>query len=227
MMDSSQAPMFHQRLPLPIGMNQGFSAADVEYTDPAGRVSASQDVSVMDLDDTNGLSAEGLLLYLQTRLNGLDEQINGIFKKMQDMEKIRKLLNQMQNELNQLCDHRTKSGCCGTSHEAGKPEGYEKNLIDCIDAIGQIDPGLAQTLRNQFGVEGQILYGLDGRYLTNEVNNSRELLNSVAKQLESGAQLDMIRLQSLTATRGTAIQMATNTLATLNDSLKGVVHNIK
>ncbi|MCL2824916.1 MAG: hypothetical protein FWD57_13085, partial [Polyangiaceae bacterium] len=70
---------------------------------------------------TEGLSAEGLILYLQTRMNGLDEQINAIFKKMQDMEKIRKLLNTIQNELNQLNDDTTNKDAQGTKHE-GAPQ---------------------------------------------------------------------------------------------------------
>ena len=173
-----------------------------------------------------GLSAEGLVLYLQTRMNGLDEQINGIFQKMQNMEKIRKLINTMQNELNQLNDDTTDKKLMGEQHDGG-PQGYEKNILDCIDAIAAIDPNLAASLRNQLGVEGQVLFVTDGKYYTSEVCNSRELLNSVSKQLESSAQLDMIRLQSLTSTRGTAIQMATNTLSAFNESLKSVAHNIK
>lgn len=175
---------------------------------------------------TTGLTAEGLILYLQTRMNSLDEQINAIFSKMQDMEKIRKLVNNMQNELNSLNDDTSKKDIQGTQHTGG-PSGYELTLFNYIDAIGQIDPGLADSLRTQMGAEGQILYGTDGRYFTSEVSNSRELLNSVSKQLESSAQLDMIKLQSLTSTRGTVIQMATNTLSTFHDSLKTVAHNIK
>jgi len=191
----------------------------------ASAASISLDGSLDGLPE--GLTAEGLLLFLQTRMNGLDEQINGIFKKMQDMEKVRKLLNQMQNELNQLDDDNTKKGCQGTQHVDGEAQGYEKNIIDCIDAIAQIDPKLAESLRSQLGVEGQILYGIDGKYLTSEVNNSRELLNSVAKQLESGAQLDMIRLQSLTATRGTAFQMISNTLGAFNETSKTLAGAIR
>ena len=72
----------------------------------------------------DGLTADGLLLYLQTRMNGLDDQINTIFQKQQDIEKIRKLLADMQNELNRLNDDEGNTelqGAVASGTESSQP----------------------------------------------------------------------------------------------------------
>ena len=103
---------------------------------------------------------------------------------------------------------------------------YESKLNAALDAIEAIDPALAQSLREKLGAEGQILYVQDGKYFTNEVGNSRELINSTTKQLESSAQMEMIRLQSLMSTRGTVLQLSTNMVLGLSEPLKATAANV-
>src|SRR5687767_12290043 len=50
----------------------------------------------------DGLSPEGLMIYLQTRLTSLDDQINRTFEKQKKIEAIRKELNAIQRELDRL-----------------------------------------------------------------------------------------------------------------------------
>lgn len=173
-----------------------------------------------------GLSAEGLLLYLQTRMQNLDGQVNGIFDKMQNVEKLRKLLTEMQTELNKLSDDQAETDLQTQSLETGQV-GFENKMNQTIDNIEQIDPQLARKLRAMLNEEGQILYVQDGKYFTREVSNSRELLNNITKQLESGAQMDMIRLQSIMSARGTFIQMTSNLIAGLSEPMKTVVGNMR
>ena len=45
--------------------------------------------SVLEGSNPNALTAEGLMLYLETRMNGLDEQINAAFDKQKKIEGIR------------------------------------------------------------------------------------------------------------------------------------------
>jgi hypothetical protein len=51
-------------------------------------------------------------------------------------------------------------------------------------------------------------------------------LEGVTKDIESSAQLDMIRLQSIMSARQTAIQLSTNLVAALGESTKAIVSNI-
>lgn len=175
-------------------------------------------------DNLDGLSAEGLLMYLETRMRDLDGQVNGVFSKMQDVEKLRKHLMELQNELNCLNDDTGEDDVLTAS---GSQKGFEARINQVIDNIQSLDPQLADRLRRMLGEEGQILYVQDGKYLTREVVNSRELINGVSKQLESGAQMDMIRLQSVMSARGTFIQMTSNLIAGFNEPMKTVVGNIR
>ena len=113
----------------------------------------------------DGLTAEGLMLYLQTRMNGLDQQINDIFQKQQDIEKVRKLLGEMQTVLNQLNDNESVQDLQGTKNGSEGLADYEQQLADLLAGIEKLDPSLAQSLRGQLSAEGQILYCTDGLLL--------------------------------------------------------------
>ena len=62
---------------------------------------------------------------------------------------------------------------------------------------------------------------------TARVDSTKEYLDATCKDIESSAQMDMINLQSLMGARQTAIQLSTNLVAALAESMKAVVTNIR
>jgi nitrogen regulatory protein PII-like uncharacterized protein len=177
--------------------------------------------SVLD-GNPNALTSEGLMLYLQTRLDGLDEQINAVFKKQKDIENIRKALMKIQNTLETLDDDKKKNSI--------KNDTYRQAIEDAINEIESSDPALAAKMRAELSVQGQILYNYQGNnpnhYAGSEVPASKEYVNNLMKQLESSAQLEMIGLQSTMSARQTAIQLATNLVSALNKGTDAIAANV-
>jgi len=64
-------------------------------------------------------------------------------------------------------------------------------------------------------------------YTTQEVKAALDYLDNKAGELESTAQMNMIHLQSLMSARQTAISLATNLIAKLDESAAKVVDNIR
>ncbi|MCK6532848.1 MAG: hypothetical protein L6Q84_07725 [Polyangiaceae bacterium] len=183
--------------------------------------------SLIDTSNPNALTSEGLMMYLQTRLTSLDDQINGVFQKQKNIEGVRKALMKIQNELEKLEDDKGKKGLVGTKHEVGKDEAeYEKNIKAAIEEIKAIDPKLGAQMEKDLNEKGQIMFVADGLYFTAEVGASKEYVNNMMKQLESSAQLEMIGLQSTMSARQTAIQLATNLISALNKGTDSIAANI-
>jgi hypothetical protein len=181
------------------------------------------------------LTPEGLMLYLQSRLDDVDTQINGLFKKQQDVSRIREDLNAIQQALQTLENDPAKKDALGAvdtdSNHNGKIDpneyaDYEQKITDAIADIKDVDPVLGAKLESELGRDGYILHALSGQYLTSEVKNTTDYLGTLNKQLESSAQLEMIKLQSLMSDRQTAIQLSTNLVSALGDSTKSIASNV-
>jgi chromosome segregation ATPase len=172
------------------------------------------------------LTPDALMIYLQTRLESVDNQINQIFDQQQKMEKIRSLLNKIQDELNKLNDKAEQGQLQGTKHGGG-PQDYEAKIEGLLDQIAELDPHLADQMRTDMRSEGQILWVEDGLYWSQEVSTSKDYVNSMLKDIEASAQMNMIRLQSMMSSRQTAIQLSTNLINNLHEGAKSIVGNIR
>jgi chaperonin cofactor prefoldin len=196
------------------------------------------------LDFTNNLSPDALMVYLSTRLNGLDDQINAIFNTQQNQQKVQSALSKIKAELEKLDDKSDPNklltmpdletpapdpGRITPSTEPLPAPGtseIEKNINTQIEEIRRTDPNLAADLQAKLGQPGFILYVQDGKYFSNEVTNSTEFINGLSKDIENSSQMNMIQLQSLMSARQTAIQLSTNLISSLGESSKAIASNI-
>jgi hypothetical protein len=176
--------------------------------------------------DQESLTPEGMMLYLSTRMEEVDGEINKLFDKQKASQDIRKHLGTIQAELGKLDEESDAKRIHMPGYAWGATE-TEHNIDRAIDQIAAIDPDLAAKMREDMREEGQILYKFDGKYASQEVNASKSYLDGIIKDLDATAQMDMIRLQSHMSARQTAIQLSTNLIASMNDSAKAVVSNIR
>ena len=172
------------------------------------------------------LTNEALMIYLQGRLQSVDGQINGLFDRQQKLERIRRDINAIQTTLQTLESDTTIKDALGTKNASGTLAPHEQKILDAIADIEEIDPAQAQKMRADLQGWGYVLCELDGLYTTSEVENTTNYLNSLNKELEASAQLDMIQLQSLMSARQTAIQLATNMVSAFNESTKAIAGNV-
>jgi hypothetical protein len=174
------------------------------------------------LDFTSNLSPDALMVYLSTRLNGLDEQINAIFNTQQDQEKVQSALRKIQAALGDL------DATAGTDGKG--PAALTDDQINKINApieeIRAIDPHLADAITAQLHSQGNILFAEDTPYVAGEVTGSKTYIDGLSKDIESSSQMNMIHLQSIMSARQTAIQLSTNLISALGESSKAIAANI-
>jgi hypothetical protein len=178
--------------------------------------------------DQESLTPEGMMLYLSTRMNEVDGEIDKLFDKQKASQEIRKALGTIQTELSKLNED---GGHDQKLHMPGR-DGHgatqiEQNILDAIDKIATINPELADRMRAKMNEGGQILCNQDGEYFSHELSASKNYLDGIIKDLDATAQMDMIRLQSHMSARQTAIQLSTNLIASMSESTKAVVTNIR
>lgn len=184
---------------------------------------ASSDIFGSANFNPNAMTPDTLLIYLGSRMGSLDNQMGEVFNRQKTSEKLRSELRAIQQVLTTVEPKDDKHDLV--------VGGLTQENIDDMDAhirnIESIDPKLGADVRKTMFEDGQILSRRDKNYFTYELDNSKEYLNMVAKDLESSAQMDMISLQSLMGARQTAIQLSTNLISALNESQKSVVSNVR
>ena len=170
----------------------------------------------------HALTAESMMVYLTTRLGSVDVQIDAIFESQQEAEKVRAALNEIKELLNGLAESTDKDKILKGSEEA------LATVVSVIDGeLAELDPDLAKRLKTDLQQNGYILEGKESQYQMLQIENTRDYLGNVLSQLESTAEMNMIQLQSLMSARQTAISLATNLVAKLDESTSKVVDNIR
>lgn len=166
---------------------------------------------------TAGLTPEGLMIYLRSRLGNLDSQIGDIFNKQQKNQATQKALEELQNTISKLdADTKTSKKYTGLGDE------LRKDLAD----LKKVDPDLASEVAAEIQKQGQVLYGGDDSYNGQEVTASQTYIDNLVKDIDSGSQMDMIHLQSLMSSRQTAVQLSTNLVSALGQSTRSIAANV-
>ena len=176
------------------------------FSDPTAHLRHSA-VAHVDSDPyyDGGLTPDAILVYLSTRLGGLEDQINDIFSRQQQTDKLRSLLNDMKHAIGTLETHAEDTD----GEIAGGQDVVDRLLAD-IDAIRALDPGLAAKIESDLDSAGYVLCDQDDDYLASQIEPSLEYLDNAISDLNSSSQINMIRLQSLVRAHETAVSLGTN-----------------
>jgi hypothetical protein len=185
------------------------------------------------------VSQESLFIYLQTRLGGIDDEINGMFQKQEKLQRIHKQLSTITEAINQF---KTDTSDENPLDVKTKDHHLITDINNAIGAIATDDPNLADDIKASLSKDGVLTGGVlddkgtedtsddvlgDYKYTTYEAKTSLEYIKSTTQELESSGQLEMIKLQSLMSNKTTAVQLSTNMTDAYNQSLKAIVSNIK
>ncbi|MCU0691927.1 MAG: hypothetical protein MUF54_11035 [Polyangiaceae bacterium] len=184
------------------------------------------------------LTPESLMMYLQSRMQSVDDQINELFERQQKSEAIRSKLRDLTNELGKLDDYKDnpqavhgytqaeEDKCKADPTSTGTKTAIEEKIETIIAEIGELDASLARKLGSDLSQEGYIMFCQDGRYKGAEVTATKTYVDNIGKNLESDASLNMIKLQSMMSTRGQAIQLCTNLVSSVHESPKQIIGNM-
>lgn len=182
-------------------------------------------------------SANEILAMLQTRLRDLDTQIGQIMNSMQtradDASDIASRL-QARRELQEYCrgmefedegnirwSQFDDDIVNGTSPPAFEADGVteRKDYTGTGPQIGQLEAGLVDRLR-ACGIN-------PAEFNRDALNDSIQTLDGELQRVNAGNEMMMVKLQSLTQQRTSAVQMATNMLAAQDEGTDSIVGNLR
>lgn len=191
----------------------------------SSNVAAHSSVLSSGIATSGGLTADGMMIYLQTRLGGIDEQIEAAFEKQKGIEALRGKLMDLQNSIAAL----------GTNPQE-ELSGEERkeivaSMMQTLDELAKIDESMANKMRLDLQKGG--VFNTDGsdvkdwnKLTEDSVNLMNEVVGNRLTALESSASLEMIQLQQLMSARQTAIQLATNLVSSLGKGEEAIAANI-
>jgi hypothetical protein len=177
-----------------------------------------------------------MVIYLQSRLGSLDEQINTIMSKQKASEGARKALQGIQNEIANI----------GDEGGAVDVEAFAKSLNEVAAHMGEkaaaeLFSNLPEAVRSELVLtaprDGAPAPSLSAYTLSKDSDANATLgkqdlgavktyLENAIKDVESGSELEMIKLQSLMSARNTAISLATNMTSAIGKGAEAIVGNI-
>jgi hypothetical protein len=206
------------------------------------------------------LTPEALMLYCQTRLQGIDSQVQTAMTQQQN-------INSEQNGIAGILQDLATDSANTTNGEMKDPQAcqtLEQHIEDLIIQIQQKDPGCSQLgqleqLHDSVMAKGTGPYtdsdgtfhgyycssgnspgtapggqtppantntDQDGTIGSDEFTTFTSTLNNINSSLGSGAEMGMIKIQSLMSDRSTAIQLTTSILQAYDDGLSKIADNI-
>lgn len=169
------------------------------------------------------LTPETLIVYCQTRLKNLDTQINEKLREQRSNIRAVESLNNAQSAI---------SGCMKDIDGDGK---YKISKDQAQEAVNALDRALADpnvTGEDRKNLESarasfEPLTQAGGSLPKDTVKAASDNVDRMVKDRNSTAELNMIGVQSLMSQRQTAIQLTTNMMSAINDSLKSIAANTK
>jgi hypothetical protein len=184
--------------------------------------STTASTGLLPLDTGNALTPDAMLIYLQQRLGGIDEQIAHAFSRQKASEAKRKDLMAIQTA--------AKLGSEGGTITKDQL----KEIDQSIDDLAAVDSQMAENLKAdlekagiEFNSEGNVKTGEDVELDDNQATAFNDCIGNRLKEIGASAELDMIELQTLMGQRQTAISLATNLCAQIGKSLEGIVENCR
>jgi hypothetical protein len=170
------------------------------------------------------LTPDSMMAYCQSRLQGIDTQVNEAFAKQQQS-------NYESSVLSKLLQDPSLAIPSDTLHSSDNPNPVAAKLTDAENAIkkamANLDPSsptyqALQTLESN--IEGiHTDQDLSPQQFQSQVIDG---VNNVQKDLNSSSELSMISLQSLMSQRQQAVQICTNLVQSLGDQCNKIAENV-
>lgn len=165
-----------------------------------------------------GLTAEGLLLFCQTQLNSLDNEINDMLDEQ--------IKNLARKDALATVENKMKEYTPPSSAKAWDEIAAAYN--EAIDSLPEGDPTREALIAKK--EEITFTYGPEGLDRGPKKNEWQAHIGDIRQQvdnLKGDSEIVMIRLQSTISQRQTAVQLTTNVLSKVHQTLQSITANLK
>lgn len=161
-------------------------------------------------------TGEALLLYVQTRLTDLDEQIQSLMGQAEKAIEMKKFLNEVK---------RWGEDMLAVQRRGGTPEEIQAQTDALNDQFPEAPPGqrgLGVKLYNSYH---SMAPAGEGRTEEN-VERFNNYVDSIVDDINGQNEITMIRMQQLIAQRQLAVSMTTNLLTKQHETMMAPANNI-
>jgi hypothetical protein len=229
--------MFINPNPMHFSFNPNEIAADGEPTGPDAGTEPGTTPGTDPMPTY--LTPEALLKYCQTRLHSLDSQIQEGVLQQQSANDDQQALSGVQSALSKYAD-----GCTDAKSVQELADAVQQAITNIHDrnpnspaipmlqkmltaiGTGKTTPDLSTQVAMQFekgaGISVSPPNALSGEQIKDLTTN----LGQITSTENSSSEINMINLQSLMSQRQTAVELTTNMVQTLDDTLNKVVSNV-
>jgi hypothetical protein len=183
------------------------------------------------------LTPDALLMYCQTRLQGLDAQIQrGVLEQQsangdqQDLASVQAALSKYAPGCTDAKSVQELDNAVTQAIKSIKNRNPDSPAISMLQKMqsaietGTTTPDLTTQMARQMGPG--VTVNLPVALTAEQVKDLTTNLGQITSDENSTSELDMINLQSLMSQRQTAIELTTNMMQTLDDTMNKVVSNV-
>jgi hypothetical protein len=160
------------------------------------------------------LSAMGILLYFQTANDSIDQETQGYMTQQQKVIDAKNACNKLLSTLDQYAN-------AGVTNDATAcndiKSALDAAIAACPDASASASLVQARTILNT---------GTDTSISTKEISDATDAIKQGQATLDSGSELNMMKLQGYMSQQTTLTQLATNLVNAVDESPKAIASNI-
>ncbi len=168
------------------------------------------------------LTPDTLMTFCASRLRGIDDQCNNIFRKQAKRNDESAVLSDLSQKLAAY-----KSGFTPTTHGEKERNDFvadiEAAYAKAIEAVGGPESALGQKI-----VDAKKAFDAtknDAHITAQEASDMHTALSEVQKGLNQAGEMEMLQLQSLMSQRQQAIQICTNLVQSLGQQSMSIAQN--
>lgn len=185
---------------------------------PSGTQSstATQRATVAPPDDYVHLTAEGLLLFCQSRLRELDDAIAAKMKGQEDLVAMQSMVGKIESSL--------KAGGTAGFNDQQKVDEVSTMIDAAIVEAGKC--GDNTLVANLQSVQHKLHDGKNAEVSPDELKDMSSMLDNALSSCRSSAEVSMIELQSLVSKRATQLQLTTGMMNSIDEAPKAIAANI-
>lgn len=181
--------------------------------------------------DTSFLTPDSLLLYCETRLRGLDTDIQKQFAEQRKNQATIKVLQDLMSKIKTAAGEvqdKDEFGFYAMAARMEQDSGFSpSNPQVWTEAINSVDDPQAKAAMKAAVTTWIAMNGKGGTIKFADLQHSiLDPLDNARQGLSQGSELGMIQLQSMMSQRQTAVQLTTNLVQSLGEQMKQITGNI-
>lgn len=203
------------------------AAKTIESRTALAALNSAQGTKAAAPPDFVSLTPEGLLIFCQSQLRDLDEQIQTKMSDQQNLVNLQSDVTAIQNAISGETKGATVGGDAKNFAFNDKPRVDEiSGMIEAASKRAE-SMGDHKLVENLAAVMQKLTEGDNGSVSRDEVKEMTSMLDSSLAACRGSAEMRMISLQSLISKRATGLQLITGMMSSLNESLKAIAGNIR